>query len=173
MISAVAFTMERFREVLRAEREARVGGREKLADKTGINKTTIQNAEIGPDIPGIDTVARLVEGIGLTLPSFFEQIEALQAGTAEAQNLSTPNPHAEGVPDERLARLPSHAGTDVATEAVIDYLVGALLDARDAAKMRRSSPGDRLDEPGRSPGRVSHPRQHHRKASGRRRPRKP
>jgi ribosome-binding protein aMBF1 (putative translation factor) len=62
MISTVAFTMERFREVLRAERESRVGGREKLADKTGINKTTIQNAEVGPDIPGIDTVARLVEG---------------------------------------------------------------------------------------------------------------
>lgn len=73
------FTMEVFRAVLRAEREARVGGREKHAGLSGINKTTIQNAEIGPDVPGIDTVAKLVEAMpGLSLEDFFRKIERRQ-----------------------------------------------------------------------------------------------
>lgn len=77
--SDVPFEMERFRKALRSEREARVGGRGTLADKVGLAQSTIQNAEMGPDIPGIDTIARLVEAMpGLTLSSFFAQLEGLQ-----------------------------------------------------------------------------------------------
>ncbi len=38
--SGVSFSMEKFRELLRVEREARVGGREKHAERAGVNKTT-------------------------------------------------------------------------------------------------------------------------------------
>ncbi len=77
----VAFDMTHFREQLRAEREARIGGRDRLAGKVGLAKSTIQNAEMGPDIPGIDTVARLIEGMpGLTLSSFFAKLETHDIG---------------------------------------------------------------------------------------------
>ncbi len=71
----VAFDMEAFRRALRTARETHIGGREKLADKIDVSKSTVQNAEMGPDIPGIDTVARLIEGMGLTLSEFFAALE--------------------------------------------------------------------------------------------------
>lgn len=75
----VGFDMAQFRALLRSEREARVGGRDKLAERVGVAKSTIQNAEIGPDIPGIDTVARLIEAMpGLTLSSFFARVEDVE-----------------------------------------------------------------------------------------------
>lgn len=70
----VPFDMDTFRATLRATRE-KFGGREKLAGKIGIAKSTIQSAELGPDIPQIDTVARIIEGSGLTLSEFFAVLE--------------------------------------------------------------------------------------------------
>lgn len=72
----VPFDMDRFRKLLRAQRTERVGGRDTLADLAGVNRTTIQNAEMGPDIPGIDTVAALIESMpGLRLSEFFRALE--------------------------------------------------------------------------------------------------
>src|SRR5438309_359454 len=83
--SGVPFDLTAFRQALRVERESRIGGRDKLAARIGIAKSTIQGAEMGPDIPGIDTVAKMIEAMpGLTLSSFFAQIEGLPA-TAEAR----------------------------------------------------------------------------------------
>lgn len=77
ILPAVPFDLSRFRAHLRAERERLIGSRDKLAEKTGINKTTIQNAENGPDMPGIDTIARLIEGTGLSLSEFFLRMDDL------------------------------------------------------------------------------------------------
>lgn len=80
-IPAVAFDMNAFRAALKTQRKLRVGSRAKLVERCGapaMSPTTIQNAELGPDMPGIDTVARLVEAMGLTLSTFFAQLERSQ-----------------------------------------------------------------------------------------------
>lgn len=46
--AGVAFDLQRFRDLLKAERKTRVGARETLADRAGLNKSTVQNAEVGP-----------------------------------------------------------------------------------------------------------------------------
>lgn len=107
--SAVKFTMEVFRALLREEREARVGGRDSHAELAGVNRTTIQNIETGTDIPGLDTVAKLVEAMpGLTLSSFFARIEGLQFGDAQLDNTTPPadkDRHAPtGVADDAISR---------------------------------------------------------------------
>lgn len=86
----VPFELARFREALKRERKTRVGGRDKLADRAGVNKTTIQNAESGPDIPKIDTIARLVEAMpGLSLSAFFLQIEQPSSDQGNALHKET------------------------------------------------------------------------------------
>lgn len=116
MIVPMSFTMERFRAVLREEREARIGGRDRLADKVGVAKSTIQNAEIGPDVPGIDTVARLIEAMpGLTLEEFFAKIER---GQRSSDTSSTGAPLARVGRDDALSEAnPSDADTVIRTLA--------------------------------------------------------
>lgn len=111
-LTSTMFEMELFRQVLRVERKARVGARAKHAKLAGVSQTTIQNAEMGPDVPGIDTVARLVEAMpGLTLKDFFGKIEG-------GQSLSDMSP--DGVPlaggtgDDALPQFQSQERIDQA-----------------------------------------------------------
>lgn len=110
ILRAVPFDMDSFRALIRAERESRVGGREKFAERIGIAKSTVQNIEVGPDIPGIDTVARIIEGMpGLTLSAFFARIEVLLAGVKQNHDRSTPAKAVEGgeAPTLPRAEVPS------------------------------------------------------------------
>lgn len=87
-----AMDVDRFRAILRACREA-VGETQKtLAVKTGatgtrpVNSMTISEIETGAIIdPGIVTVSRLVEAMGLTLSAFFAQIETGHASSTHVQ----------------------------------------------------------------------------------------
>lgn len=86
---AVSFDLARFRTLLRIERKRRVGGRDKLALRAKVNKSTVQNAEQGPDIPGIDTIAKLVEAMpDLTLSEFFRRVEAEKGKEGDSLSLS-------------------------------------------------------------------------------------
>lgn len=90
---AVEFQMARFRNLLRQEREARVGGRERLAERAGVHKTTIQNIETGTDMPGIDTVAKLVEAMpDFSLSAFFLQLENSSSKAVQLNSPVTPKP---------------------------------------------------------------------------------
>lgn len=101
---AVPFSMERFRALLRKEREHRVGGREKLAQLADVHKTTIQNIEVGPDMPGIETVAKLIESMpGMSLSEFFGQLEqknlSASQKTAVSRDTQSPASTPKGLPD--------------------------------------------------------------------------
>jgi DNA-binding XRE family transcriptional regulator len=64
--------------LLKAKREALARGeygREAFAEKIGVAKSTVQHAEMGPDVPQIDTCAKLIEGTGSTLSEFFLELE--------------------------------------------------------------------------------------------------
>lgn len=93
----------RFRRVLKEAREGKSPlrrgpkmGRPALSKLTAseepgapppVNSQTIKNIEDGLNKdPGIVTVARLVEGLGLTLSSFFAQIEVLKTAATDEQN---------------------------------------------------------------------------------------
>ena len=83
---AVSFTMERFRAVLREVREDREMSRDRLALLTGLSKSTIQNAEMGPDRTGVDTLAVIVQALpGLTLSEFFRRIEQPEPATSDTE----------------------------------------------------------------------------------------
>lgn len=84
----VPFALAVLRAALREAREAKDIGRDALATKIGRAKSTIQSAEMGPDVPGVDTVALIVEGLGLTLSDFFLQLESTSDGPRHVQNQS-------------------------------------------------------------------------------------
>ena len=86
--SAVTFEMPRFREALRKAREDTIGGRMKLAERTGLAASTIQSAEVGPDIPSIETIARFLDGCGLTLSKFFARIDGSQQSDSQGHSES-------------------------------------------------------------------------------------
>ena len=70
--------------------QARLSARTKQTGKIPINKMTISEIETGANAdPGITTVARLVEGMGLTLSSFFARIEGLN-GLVETREITPP-----------------------------------------------------------------------------------
>lgn len=74
----VAFQLEEFRRLLRKKRERLPRGergREAFARKVGLNKSTVQDAEVGPTVPQIDSCAKMIEGAGCTLSAFFQELE--------------------------------------------------------------------------------------------------
>src|SRR3954465_8822609 len=103
MLKLVPFTIDRFRDVLRATREELVGARDTLAEITGVNRTTIQSAEMGPKVPKLDTVARLVEGMGLTLTAFFARIDDRPPQDAAVRDVPPLVPEHRGSANEPLA----------------------------------------------------------------------
>jgi transcriptional regulator with XRE-family HTH domain len=83
------------RHALRAERLNRNWSLDDLAEKSGVNRSTIHDIETNTGgKPQIGTIARLVEGMGLTLSQFFARIEGLQAhDVSETLPTPAPNPH--------------------------------------------------------------------------------
>lgn len=69
--------LDAVRALLRKERKARKWSLDDLADKAGVNRTTIQDIETNPKgVPRFETIARLIEAMPpLTLSKFFSLIE--------------------------------------------------------------------------------------------------
>lgn len=102
----MAFELDKFRALLRKEREQRVGGRDRLAEKADVAASTVQNAEMGPDVPGIDTVARLIEAMpNLTLSDFFLQLEQKNRVQGSSVTYSV-----KPIGDKRTASTPTGIG---------------------------------------------------------------
>lgn len=124
----MVFKMAAFRALLRVEREARVGGRDKLAEAAGVNRTTIQNIETGPDMPGIETIAKLIEAMpGLSLSAFFLELETgglgVKPATAQGKPLGETGTHGR-------SRVVDAIPTDPAADAdLLARLGNALITA--------------------------------------------
>lgn len=80
---------------LRKERKARDWSLDDLAEKSGVNRSTIHEIETSATgKPQFETVGRLIEGMGLTLSEFFTRIEGLHSraltptGQADLQSAS-------------------------------------------------------------------------------------
>lgn len=99
------FDIKDLRKGLQDLRKHTVGGRPALAKRTKdsgtkpIHAQTIRDIEVGAiDDPGILTIARLVDGMGLTLSKFFTLIEERQTetdsqlGTKSTTTVPAPNP---------------------------------------------------------------------------------
>lgn len=79
------------RAAIRAERTKRKWSLDDLAEKSGVHRMTIHEVETNAHgKPQLATVARLVEGMGLTLSAFFARIEGLQTTSAVTDNLPSP-----------------------------------------------------------------------------------
>lgn len=64
------------RQQLRAERKARRWSLDDLAGKSGVNRSTIHDIEQNRHgKPQLETVAKLIEGMGLSLGEFFASLE--------------------------------------------------------------------------------------------------
>ncbi len=84
----VVFDLESFRQFFREERERLRWSRDRLADRSGVSNTTIQNLETAGDVPGIETVAKLVEAMHdppevSALSNFFAAYEKKRIGTSK------------------------------------------------------------------------------------------
>jgi transcriptional regulator with XRE-family HTH domain len=160
---------ERVRQFFKAERLRQGLNQTAVALRGGATQGTISKIEIEPDYdPSVDSFGKALTGIGHTFTSFFAHIENVTPTTVVSVD---PLPPAEQVAtDERLStQLPKDEGTLRVALAVLEHLTGALLRARDAAKVRGSAASDRADPPGRSAHRLHSARKDHRRANRRRR----
>ena len=139
------------RKLLKRERQARVGGRAALAQKAGVAASTIQNIETGPDVPGIETLAKLVEGMGMNLADFFSRLSAgikLATPAAADQEAATTHEYGRtgGDPSLRLLDLtpPSPADAEQLRRLGLAFL-SAAAHAREseeeARKVREAGEG--------------------------------
>ena len=123
------------RRVLRAERTRLRLSMDELAEKSGVNGSTIHDIETNADgKPQLTTVARLVEGMGLTLSAFFARIEGLQTLVPGADTLKANIP----VPSEGPrggTQLPSGGAptNEFVHEAIIIGIAEKLADRFTAA----------------------------------------
>lgn len=80
-------TLDDVRGQLRKERLSRNWSLDDLAEKSTVNRSTIHDVETNRDgHPAFETVAKMVEGLGLTLVEFFARIE----GSPEAPSVAPP-----------------------------------------------------------------------------------
>ena len=130
--------MEDFRAAFRRERKQRIGGADKLAAKSGVNRSTIYAIETEPDyIPGVDTVATLIEAMpGLTLSSFFAEIErrtdpvTVKKGTQPLHSVATvKDDHA--LPQSEVVNESRRVSAE--TARIMQELAAALIDASSEA----------------------------------------
>lgn len=140
----VAFDLTRFRNLFRLERESRIGGREKLADAAGVNKTTIQNLETADDVPGIDTIAKLIEAMpGLSLSEFFRQLEKKPEAVSKLNVPVTPESDKSSTIQPIPLEVENHHAVPAAlSEADIDRIARRVNELRAAELVnsaRRSS----------------------------------
>lgn len=82
--SDVPFTIKAFGVALREAREAKQIGRDKLAAKIGVAKSTIQSWESGAKVPKVTNVAKVLEVLDVTMSEFFGTLEgSLRTDTTE------------------------------------------------------------------------------------------
>jgi len=132
------------RRLLRAERKARRWSLDRLADASGVNRTTIQDIETNEDgKPQLATIAKLIEAMPpLTVSSFFAKIETRGAGHETGSATTTGGPRDRAVP----------AVTPEAIDA--DREVGrAIARIVEREILRRQMPGARVRGAG---GRAPH-----------------
>jgi transcriptional regulator with XRE-family HTH domain len=137
-----------------------------IAAAGGLRQNAISKLESNDNLgPAVGTFVKAINGLGMSVSSFFSQIESGRVAAPTVQSTVSPEPSEQDAADDRavLAELPPHAAASRSTMAVIDYLVEALVRARAAAKVRGSTSGDRLDSPGRHQRRVRHSRQNDRR----------
>lgn len=153
-----------FRDFLRHIRETEYGGRAKLQKATGVNRTTIQRIETDPTYsPGLETIAKLVEGMGLSLSVFFARFEnhtganrGLIRGTASVQNPPLPYVYEPGAKNVDRSVPPSSTPPYTYTEEEILHLFrifkaargGTIAGAMPSGKQaRKQAPDHRARKP--------------------------
>lgn len=139
MLAGVEFS--EVRDALRREREALVGSRAKLEQKSGVAESTIYRIETEETyVPRVPVLMRIIEGMGLTLSEFFARIEALTE-IKDGNNNQPPRAESrtKGADDGRsLSAADRAADAYVQREfvtALAEEIVGAvdrLVDARAA-----------------------------------------
>jgi DNA-binding XRE family transcriptional regulator len=152
------FELSKFKTLLREQREARVGGRNRLEELSGVNRTTIQNIETGDDEPRITTIAKLIEAMpGLSLSAFFLQLETAaqndlsrqSAGVTSAtlrKNVPATGPPArlrEGSVDVVTSDAHSVSIAQVKSELLIAIADSLLAAATDTGASARPAPSVR------------------------------
>jgi transcriptional regulator with XRE-family HTH domain len=137
----------RFRERLRELRKQLVGTQAELSaltkreeTDTPVNLMTISDIETGAIAdPGIVTVARIVEAIpGLTLSSFFAQIEALKTSSVDGQNQPHTDIVAGALGDSSIPSPPTEAERDLYRK-IGNVFLRAAASERDVAKAPRAA----------------------------------
>lgn len=146
-ISSASMDVERFRQTLRGLRKQLVGSQAALSaltkggeNDTAVNTMTISEIETGAIAdPGIVTVSRIIEAMpGLTLSSFFAQIEGLHLPDEPGQDATPP---AEQVPNA-TPPVATLAESTFALEAIARTLIRSLIeqefDRRDSERKNQS-----------------------------------
>lgn len=136
------------REALRREREARIGSRAKMEERSGVSEGTIFKIETkwtdprtkAPYVPGADLVLRLVTALpDITVSEFFARIEGLKAQPAQSTN-AVSNSNGGGTPLSPAPPLPLDDTNAVITRNTnaIARLVGAIDQLSDRLGPSRS-----------------------------------
>lgn len=124
------------RRELRRVRRAKDWTLDKVRDESGVDRAAIhkiENVDKYPTYePGIETVTKIVEGMGLTLSSFFARIEGLP--TTDGASTDRPSPtkaadHARVVSDRSADALVQQEFLAALAEQFISA-VDRLVDAR-------------------------------------------
>lgn len=144
-------TLLEIRRGLRDERVRRKRSQgltlDRLQETSGVDRAAIHRIESVDKYPnyepGMETVTRLVEGMGLTLSSFFAQIERQTDGDLQTREDAIKNPRTLA---EKASR--GRAGAAVSSdrqvrEAVGQALLRAAASLTDAATTRADEPADR------------------------------
>lgn len=109
------------RSEVRVVRRAREWTLDKLRDESGVDRAAIhkiENTAKYPDYePGVDTVRKLVEAMGLTLSDFFLRIEGLRPTEGSDQQSATPTSKAD--PNARTLSEAERSADAVVQRALI------------------------------------------------------
>jgi transcriptional regulator with XRE-family HTH domain len=153
----------RVRELLADCREQSNLNASALARKMGVHKSTIHRIENVRDLPDyttdLETIEAWTRATGMTLSSFFAQIETLSGTSSEAQNLRAQR---EVDVDKAYPDLFPNIVKEGESEArAIKLLIGLLVKAQDEAN-RRQAPDLGLEGPDHHVDHRTHHRRLHR-----------
>ena len=133
--------LDAVRATLRAERLHRRWSLDDLAEKSGVNRSAIHDIETNrKGKPRLETIAKMVEGMGLTLSEFFARIEGLKAPSPASTNravvLSTEHGGGNTVHTPTDDRTVLFGGFSAIVEA-IDRAADRIIGAREQAATPR------------------------------------
>lgn len=122
----VAVLVERVRTTLKSERKRLRLTQEQLETRSGVDQPTISRAEAGT-LPTLPVLARITDGLGHSLSSFFARIEGLPTRVPS----DTTTPQAQ---QQRIARgdLDGTSASVRRREEIAAELVAVLLEAAGA-----------------------------------------